>query len=536
LDALIFPASVFLLGATGYAQSGLATASSVPPLAASAPFLLAKSPFADFIGTASSRSTAHEVIGMIAALPSSPSSAAPGLPRKLTLKDAQQAAASNNPMARLEQLGLEASHQHTLGAEADYFPKINVTAANFHFNKFMGQEIVFQRPVDSGTVTTGLPLLGKDQTLVSLTAAQPITPILKVQQGAKVARADERTAMARSGMPVEAADDVEKDYYDLLVAERELDIAKVNADLVSSKRLVASIKASADSVPGDTPSVIDAEKELVLAETKVKQLTESLNSLLGFPADTELELVVPEAGLEDISLKEAMDEATTANPEVVAAEADLVKARAGRRLAKLDYVPDIAILGGYVYNGNAAPLLPTDFSYIGVLGSWTVWDWGKREHTVKEHNAQLGMAETAVQLTKAKAAGEIKNSYYEMDRSRQLSDLAHRLNNAVPVERASYSKENPELTTTRAKIEIEMLQADLVYRKSLSQLKTLMGNDDDYHAASANRRVRLHAQSVDPHSCLRSCLLLPCAQHSRSEQCASRLGATPPANGVSAKR
>jgi hypothetical protein len=62
-----------------------------------------------------------------------------------------------------------------------------------------------------------------------------------------------------------------------------------------------------------------------------------------------------------------------------------------------------------------------------------------------------------------------------MDRSRQLSALARRLSDAIPIERVSYGREDSELTLPKAKVEIEMLQADLDYRQALAQLKTLMG-------------------------------------------------------------
>ena len=87
------------------------------------------------------------------------------------------------------------------------------------------------------------------------------------------------------------------------------------------------------------------------------------------------------------------------------------------------------------------------------------------------------MAETALQLTKAKVAAAVKTSYFEMDRSRQLSELAHRLSDAIPRENVAYSKGDPELVASRAKVEAEMLQADLDYRQALTQLKTLMGEE-----------------------------------------------------------
>jgi outer membrane protein TolC len=188
-----------------------------------------------------------------------------------------------------------------------------------------------------------------------------------------------------------------------------------------------------------------------------------------------LELEPPVTPMEEISMKEAVDKATAANPEVVEAEQTVVKARAASRLSKLEYVPDVAVMGGYVYNGNALPLLPRDFSFIGLMGSYDLFDFGKREHTIRERNAQVSMAETALELTKAKVAAAVKNSYFEMDRSRQLSDLAHRLSAAIPLERTSYSKDDRGLAIARAKVEVEMFQADLDYRQALAQLRTLMG-------------------------------------------------------------
>jgi outer membrane protein TolC len=265
---------------------------------------------------------------------------------------------------------------------------------------------------------------------------------------------------------------VEKDYYALLVAQRQLEVAKGNAAALRNKQLVAS---NAAMLPNHDDNNSEAAKALVIAESKVKELTASLNLLLGYPVEGELELVIPVTQVEEISLKEAADKAMAANPEVVEAEQTVAKAHAASKLSKLDYVPDVAVVGGYVYNSNAAPLLPTDFSYIGILGSYNLFDFGKREHTIKERTAQVSMAETALQLTKAKVAAAVKSSYFEMDRSRQLSALARRLSDAIPVERVGYAKDDSELAVSRAKVEIEMLQADLDYRQAVEQLKTLMG-------------------------------------------------------------
>jgi outer membrane protein TolC len=58
-------------------------------------------------------------------------------------------------------------------------------------------------------------------------------------------------------------------------------------------------------------------------------------------------------------------------------------------------------MGGYAYQDNVIPLLPRDFSFVGIVATFNLFDFGKREHTIKGANAQAEMAEIALQLTKA---------------------------------------------------------------------------------------------------------------------------------------
>ncbi len=474
LRASIGVVSGFLLCGVLPAQDVQTKASAPMPPGFTSPGLLTKTPVLDF----SDLKAAHVNANEMAAAAGLPTAITPGVPHRITLEEAQQQAAASNPMMHLAQLQVEAARQHRLGAESDYFPKLSSTLTNFHFNKFMGQVIAVQHPITGGPATTsGLPLLGKDQTLVAVTATQPVTPLFKLHEVVNIARADERVAMAKAGMPVETASNVVKAYYGLLVAQRQLAIAKAKTDGPRNKRLVASNGAPPSAMPVNEEQEIGSAKDLVIANSKVKEMTVSLNELLGYPEETELELVAPVTQVEEISLKEAADKAMAANPEVVEAESNVAKAHAASKLSKLDYVPDVAIIGGYTYNDNLAPLLPRDFSFIGIMGSYNLFDFGKREHTIKERNAQVGMAETALELTKAKVAAAVKASYFQMDRSRQLSALAHRLSEAIPLERVSYAQSDPDLAISRAKVEVEMFQADLEYRESLAQLKTLMGEE-----------------------------------------------------------
>ncbi|MBO0861462.1 MAG: TolC family protein [Chloracidobacterium sp.] len=109
--------------------------------------------------------------------------------------------------------------------------------------------------------------------------------------------------------------------------------------------------------------------------------------MTGLPHNARLELTPPMS----TSSTQRPPPVVAHNPEVVEAEEAVVKARAAHRLAMLEYAPEVAIFGGYIFQ-TAIPTLPDDFSFTGVIATWTVFDFGKRERTIKERGAQVSMA------------------------------------------------------------------------------------------------------------------------------------------------
>ncbi len=177
---------------------------------------------------------------------------------------------------------------------------------------------------------------------------------------------------------------------------------------------------------------------------------------------------MPEPTTETISLPQATQQAVANSPEVVEAEQTLVKARAASKLSKLEYVPAVAVMGGYVFEQqHVVPLLPADFSFIGVTATFDIFDFGKREKTVSERNAQVAMAEANVALVKQKLAASVQKSFLDLQRSQKIRDLTRRL--------AAGSQEPAlENTSARAGAEAEMFQAELDYRSAYTQLKHLI--------------------------------------------------------------
>jgi outer membrane protein TolC len=80
-----------------------------------------------------------------------------------------------------------------------------------------------------------------------------------------------------------------------------------------------------------------------------------------------------------------------------------------------------------------------------------------------------------VPLTKAKVSAEVKSSYFELERSRKLSQLARRMVSAAQVVDASAQSDNSDVESAQAKMEADMFRAELEYRQAYSRLKSLMG-------------------------------------------------------------
>jgi outer membrane protein len=400
-------------------------------------------------------------------------SVAPTEMRRITLDEAQQmAGGASNPLVRLAALQVRVAKEHRLGVQSMYFPNIGGQLENLHFNKNTGPVLTLDRL----GVTVPVDLVGKNQTAFNFSAIQPLTPLFAVHQLVKIARSDETIARAKAGVPAaETASKVETNYFDLMIAQREL----VSAEAESRKIQVKWLSASSSGAPRvsrqQEADMIVAEKEVMLATSKVRELNALLNDMLGLPEETKLELVPPEPLTEDTSMDEAVDKAVAANVEVVEAEQTAIKAKAGSTLSKMQYFPSVAIVGGYANQNAINIVLPRDFSYIGFIATYTVFDFGKRERGVKESDAQAEMAEMAVPLTKAKVLAGVKSSYFELERSRKLSQLARQMVSATQVVEASIQSDNSEVESAQAKMEADMFRAELEYRQAYSRLKSLMG-------------------------------------------------------------
>jgi len=390
-------------------------------------------------------------------------------PQRINLPEAQaRAAALAKKQVELARLNVAAAKYHRQAAQADYFPKISSDFFNLHFNKFMGQEIQLLSRFPALARPAAVPLLNRDISLFSVTVTQPITPLFKVREAVRVARADERIAEAKAqAVATKVAADVEHTYLSLLIAQRQLVAAKLKAQMAARAQTVAP---SVDPAVEQQRASLETIKSVAAANSEVMELTQALNTLMGTPLDTQLELADPPPLVETGSVGPLSPQAVDENPEVIEARETLVKARAAARVSKLNYMPEVAGLWSY-YNQNAIPLLPNDFSTVGFVASWNVFDFGKRERTIKESDTQVRMAELNLELVRAKVAASGQKASLELQRTRRVLELTRRLVSMYRAMPAAYQKASIDVQMAQAEAEAEMFQAEFDYRRAYAELK-----------------------------------------------------------------
>jgi hypothetical protein len=117
---------------------------------------------------------------------------------RITLDDALARAVATHALVAAS-AGVSAAHWRHKAVQSDYFPRVGAYLVNIHYNKFMGDTFqLFRRGIIFPTLTRAVPLFDKDQTFVGPTVTQPLTPLFKVHEAVRIAKADERIARAKA--------------------------------------------------------------------------------------------------------------------------------------------------------------------------------------------------------------------------------------------------------------------------------------------------------------------------------------------------
>jgi outer membrane protein len=185
------------------------------------PFWLAVVMTAAHVGFTSLFSLAQEPC-----VPACATEGAPAAAKRLTLEEAKERALAMSKLLNLASLNAQSKAYAIKVARSDYFPKVIGAVLYLHFNDNLGQVLTTQGRT-LGTLLTFPPtaieatVFQQNSTFTTVNVLQPITDLLKVRQGVKIAQADEQMAKTDLERGIrELVSGVEQLYWGLLAARR----------------------------------------------------------------------------------------------------------------------------------------------------------------------------------------------------------------------------------------------------------------------------------------------------------------------------
>jgi outer membrane protein TolC len=402
---------------------------------------------------------------------------------RITLDEAKQRALGNNKLLNLAGLNVQAKGYAVKAMRANYFPQVTGAAVYMHYNDDLGEVITTKDRSLLGRPLLTIPsksfevaIFQQDSSFFNVGALQPITDLLKVRQGVKIAQADQRIAQAQLEKGIrDLVSGVEQLYWGLLAARR------IEAGAREGLR-GAELLAQTKTLEART-ALLEARQAVQQVEKEVADLREKMNALLDLPLCTRLELVEPALPVLPFHCaEEVIDLAVAASPEVREAQHTIAKADAAVAAGKLDYVPSIAAVGGYV-NQQSVPAIQPNIGYVGVIGTYTFVDWGKRRNVVHERQMLVSMASLKLQQTMDDVRQNATKAFREVVETQDALKTAEEM--VVLRKEAEKKATTPEAlknpaaliaaTQARMTAEVDAIKADLAYRMAYVKLMSLIG-------------------------------------------------------------
>lgn len=355
---------------------------------------------------------------------------------ELSLQQAIQIALDHNRPVQIAQLDITKAHWQVAQAKTKRFPEINtyffgsgnLTSPTFTFKKgLFGND---SNNVPSPSKDVHINLSQGFTGFAMAQVAQPVSQLYKIHLAIREQElgADMATQKYQAKRQSLVAD-VRQAYYAVLQTEGALEAEQVTVkQYQETNRVVLNYVAERSALKS---SSLDVKAKLAQSKYQVVQLRDTLttqkeylNNLLGRDLDTPFRTQpVPPATSQETDLTLARQTSLAQRPEIKEAEIDVSRADYDRKLAKSQYIPDIAAAFHYLSPINTQ-ILPENIASAGVEMKWDPFDWGGRRDEVKQKEIVLRQSKYQLNETRSQILLDVDNTFRKLSESRALVDVA----------------------------------------------------------------------------------------------------------------
>jgi len=362
--------------------------------------------------------------------------------KPLSLGEAVAAALEASPALHASRMRAESSAARTREVAAARLPSFRLGAGYTRLSEVPPFEVTL--PISPTPIVVSQSYFNNWS--LRLAVQQPVFTGFRLEAGAESARMLERSA----GL------DLAKDRSELVYAvksaywalARARDFEAVVAETIDQVREhLKDVRAFYDQGLLVRNEVLRAEIQLsnaelagIDAQSAVELARTALNSLMGRPVGTDLELTtsaesqasrVPgpaDTADEAPAAQALLDTALSGRPEIKAAEFRIKAAEAGLKAAKAGRYPQVSLAGNFYYlrpNARYMPALDRFKSTwdLGFAVSFDPWNWGQTKNQAEQAKAQLAQARDARELLEDQAVLEVTQCRLALTQARRKIEV-----------------------------------------------------------------------------------------------------------------
>jgi outer membrane protein TolC len=308
--------------------------------------------------------------------------------------------------------------------------------------------------------------------------------------GHEIASLDETTVVQDMVQEVRVA------YFNVLKAERGLDVARQSVEQLESHRSMAQDFFDVGVIPKNDllraeVELANGRQNLVRAENAVETAKAKFNTVLRREIDTPTEVediltLRPYTKTFDECQKLAMEN----RPEVKSYTRKVEQSQKLVKLAKSEYLPSVNVVGHFERYGdnanvNGSPYRNQDNTYVMGMATWNFWEWGRTKNRVDASRSRENQTTYALDNIKDQIALEAKNAWLALHeaekqvavtkKSIEQADENFRVSTERYKEHVGTSTDVIDAQTLLTKAKTDYFNALSDYNISIAKLERAMG-------------------------------------------------------------
>jgi outer membrane protein TolC len=337
---------------------------------------------------------------------------------KLTLQQSIDLALKQSVLIQSAREGVKGAQAQKQEAFTGFLPKFSTSYNYTRYREEPGltTSLPGSQPF---TMTTGT----KDNYTWVVEAKQPIFAgggiVANYQAGSL---GEEIATMDEAAVVQDTVQDVKVAYFNLLKAEKLLDVAKQSVERLEAHRRMSQDFFDVGVVPRNDllraeVELANGRQNLVRAENAVEMAKARFNTLLRQDINTPMEV-------EDIlalkpyikSLDECQKLASENRSEIKSTTLKVEQSQKMVKLARSEYFPSVNVVGHYERYGDkssvsGSPYRDQDNSYVMGVASWNFWEWGRTKNRVEASRSRENQMAYALANLKDQVALDVKNAW-----------------------------------------------------------------------------------------------------------------------------